>query len=115
MRFLPGYKVISKTVACTDEFLAHLLLIYERSVFFFKSKKWQSVKFFCSSLICGEEIDELFRHTLSKTCQVLCFMNILEKSEKMINTTYSTCRCLIARKVPLTIFSKSQAVMELQK
>ena len=35
--------------------------------------------------------------------------------EKLINTTYSDCRYCIARKVPLTIFSKLQARMELQK
>ena len=39
-------------------------------------------KAFWSFLICGKEIYELFRHTISKTCLVIYLMNILEKSEK---------------------------------
>ena len=37
------------------------------------------------------------------------------KKKKCWKTTYSTCRCRIARKDPFSIFCKLQPIMELQK
>ena len=43
-------------------------------------------------------------------------LNVTKNGKKKCwKTTYSTCRCRIARKDPFSIFCKLQPIMELQK
>ena len=81
----------------------------------FKIERARSVKFCIHFLIAERIIYQLLRHKFSKTFEVLC-LNVTKKEKKnRWNTTYSTCRFRIARKVPFSIFCKLQPITELQK